>query len=358
MNGNSRGESPPRIDVHVHLAGTGTGESGCYISPGFRRSPVFLGLRMLWGISAESLDMDCDQQWAERLAGLVRSSQLDHAVALGFDGVYGEHGRLDLRRSQLIVPPSWVFKVCERFPELLPGPSINPHRHDALERLEECVAAGAVLIKWLPLSQGINPASPRISEYYEILARASVPLLIHMGGERTFRTLSPELNDVRLLTAPLDAGVPVICAHSGTRILLSNERDQLPVLRGLLADYPHLWLDNSGMANPGRFAHLPRLARDPTFHERTLYGSDFPVPANSVYFLPRLGLRAVLRLERERNLLDRDIETKRALGYPDATLHRAGEVLSNLERWTSGRSAAHDRERPPQQTNASSLSPG
>ena len=30
----------------------------------------------------------------------------------------------------------------------------------------------------------------------------------------------------------------------------------------MLVAYPHLWVDNSGLANPSRFAHLPRLAAD------------------------------------------------------------------------------------------------
>jgi uncharacterized protein len=327
---------PPRIDLHVHLAGVGTEGSGCWISPTFRRRLTFRALRILYGITDRSMETDADRAWAAMVAGLVRSSSLDHAVALGFDGTYDQHGRLDRRCSQMVVPPSWVFEACRRHPELLPGPSINPHRRDALERLEECVDGGAVLIKWLPITQRINPASPRLGEFYEILARAGIPLLVHMGGERTFGTLAPELNDVRLLIPPLQAGVPVICAHAGTRILFSREPDQLPVVRQLLQEYPHLWVDNSGMANPGRYAHLPRLIRDPVFLARMLHGSDFPVPVNSFYFLPRLGAATVLRLERERNPLTRDAATKRALGAPETTFTRAAALLPNLLRWTGG----------------------
>jgi hypothetical protein len=41
----------------------------------------------------------------------------------------------------------------------------------------------------------------------------------------------------------------------------------------------------------------------------------------------------VAALERIRNRMQRDIELKRALGYPDAVLTRAPQVLANLERW-------------------------
>lgn len=339
------GSRAPRIDIHAHLAGTGTAGSGCWISPAFRRRITFRLLRLWYRITDEQMRRSADQDWAAMLAGYVRDSQLDCAVALGFDGAYDQRGELDRERSQMIIPPSWVFEVCRRHPNLLPGPSVNPHRRDALERLEECIAGGAVLIKWLPITQAIDPASPDLREFYQVLARAGIPLLIHMGGERTFDTVAPELNDVRLLAAPLQAGVSVICAHTGTRILFSRERSQLHVLRGLLGEFPHLWVDNSGLANPGRFAHLPKLAADPLIRGRTLYGSDFPVPSNSFYYLNRLGPRAVWALERTRNPLDRDVETKRRLGYPDETLHRAGEVLAHLDRWPAGRRAPEEARR-------------
>lgn len=327
--------APLRIDVHVHLAGVGTAGSGCWISPGFERRYTFRLLRWWHGITAEQLGTSVDQDWAERVAQHVRESELDRAVVLGFDGAYDARGELDRDRSQLIVPPSWVFEACRRHPgELLPGPSLNPHRRDALERLEECIAGGAVLIKWLPSAQDIDPASPKLAEFYRRTAEAGIPLLIHSGGgEMTFQEVRPELKDLGLLRAPLDAGVTVICAHTATPVLFSRDRNQISLLRSMLEQYPHLWVDNSGMANPSRFAYLPRLARDPLIRARTLYGSDFPVPSNAFYFAGALGPRTTWALERERNPLQRDIRLKRALGYPDRTLTRAERVLANLDRW-------------------------
>lgn len=323
----------PTFDIHVHLAGTGANGSGCWLAPHFRTRYTFRLLRILYGISEAQLEGPIDDDWAELVSKKVRESGLDYAVALGFDGVYDARGELDRERTQMIVPPSWVFEVCRHHPNLLPGPSVNPFRADALDRLEECISGGAALIKWLPLAQGIDPSSPRLEEFYQLLSAARLPLLIHMGGERTFGTIAPELNDVRLLEAPLKAGVPVICAHSATRILFSGEPDQLPLLRALLGEYPHLWVDNSGMANPARFAHLPRLAGDPLFRERTLHGSDFPVPSSAIYYLPRLGPREVWRLERQENVLARDVAIKLRFGYPEETLTRPARVLAHLDRW-------------------------
>jgi hypothetical protein len=107
----------------------------------------------------------------------------------------------------------------------------------------------------------------------------------------------------------------------------------LPLLREMLAAFPHLWVDNSGIANPSRFRHLPRLARDPDFVPRTLHGSDFPVPSNAFYYPRALGPARVARLEAIRNRLQRDVEVKRALGYPDDVLTRPASVLANLGWW-------------------------
>lgn len=328
-----------RIDIHVHLAGVGTGGSGCSVSPRFRRRFTFRLLRRLNGITREQMTTTVDADWAARIAAAIRASELDRAVALGFDGAYDSGGRLDRRNTQMIVPPDWVFRVCEQHPELLPGPSLNPFRADALERLDECIERGAVLFKWLPSVQGIDPANPRLGPFYARLATAGIPLLVHAGGgENTFAEHAPELNDVARLRAPLEAGVTVICAHSGTPVVLSRAPDQRPLLREMLLRYPRLWVDNSGLANPGRFPHLPRLARDPLLAARTLYGSDYPVPSNAIYYLHRLGWGPVRALEAEHNPFDRDVRLKRALGYPDDTLTRATTVLPGLHRWPlSGR---------------------
>ncbi len=330
----STAATSPRIDTHLHLTGVGTDDSGCWVSPAFQSRLTFQILRRIHGITTEQMEESADSDWVHLVSEIVDESEIDYAVALGFDGVYRADGSLDEERSQMIVPPSWVFRSCHDNDHLLPGPSVNPFRADAMERLEECVDGGAVLIKWLPMTQGIDLRHPKIADFYRLLAEAGIPLLVHMGGERTFATIDESLNDVTLLRAPLDAGVPVICAHTGTRILFSLEPDQLPTLRGMFDEYPHLWVDNSGMCNPGRYAHLPALAEDSRIWERTLYGSDFPVPSNAIYFTRELGVKEVFEMEwRERNPIQRDVEIKRALGYPDRTLSRAVDVLANLDRW-------------------------
>lgn len=328
-----------KIDVHMHLAGTGCCASGCWVSPEFRQRHTFRILKFLHRISDEAMKTTVDADWAERIANLVAASEVDRGVVLGFDGVYDHaHGAFDAAKSQLVVPPEWVFRVCKKHPELLPGPSINPHRKDALERLAYCIEHGAVLIKWLPAAQGINPSETRLDEFYKMAAAAKMPLLIHMGGERTFKTVTPEYNDVEHLRAPLEAGVPVICAHTATRVLGSNDPDQIPALKKLLREYPHLWVDNSGITNPSRFSHLPVLAKDAEITDRSLYGSDWPVPANSIYYIGQLGWKRVRQLEKMKNTLDRDVNIKRDLGYPEASLTRAAKILPNLERW--GKAAA------------------
>jgi uncharacterized protein len=327
---------PPVIDVHVHLAGVGTQGSGCWMSPAFRRRPTFLGLRALFGITERQMQASVDQDWAALVSGLTGSSELDYVVALGFDGVYDRSGDIDRARSQMIVPERWVFDVCERYANLLPGPSINPYRRGAVDALEEAIERGAVLIKWLPIVQGFDPASRRGRPFLERLAASGVPLLVHAGsGEATFATVDPNVGHLCDLEPALELGVTVICAHSAAPILFSRHENQIPLLRRMLKRYPNLWVDNSGLANPSRFRHLPRFAADPVIRDRTLHGSDFPVITNAFYYPGRIPLGQIADIERERNGLEREILVKRAIGFPDAALFRAASVLANLDRWTS-----------------------
>ena len=87
------------------------------------------------------------------------------------------------------------------------------------------------------------------------------------------------------------------------------------------------------MCNPGRFHHTSYFAKHELIRERTLYGSDWPVPSNAFYFLNKLGPFKTYKLERIKNYFQRDLQTKRALGYPDASLTKANNVLANLNHW-------------------------
>jgi len=326
----------PRIDVHVHLAGVGTQGSGCWVSPAFRRRPSFLGLRLLYGFGPGRMKSSVDQDWAELLSFLVEDSDLDLAVVLGFDGVYDTRGKLDFDRSQMVIPLSWVFEVAERHHNLLPAPSINPYRADALDCLEEAIQRGAVMIKWLPIVQGFDPASPRTRPFLKRVAESGIPLLIHAGtGEVTFRTVDPTVGSLTSLIPALETGARVICAHTAAPLHYSREVSQLPLLRELLERYSNLWVDNSGLANPSRFLHLPRFINDPLIRERTLHGSDFPIPSGAALYLGRLSLKTVAEIHREKNGLQREYLIKSELGCDQRSFTRANDVLANLDRWTA-----------------------
>jgi predicted TIM-barrel fold metal-dependent hydrolase len=287
------------------------------------------------GITRRQLETTIDQDWAAEISALVRESDLDYAAVLGFDAVYDRDGRLDLAKSQLIVPHRWVFEVCERYSNLLPAPSINPYRRDALDILDEAIDRGAVLIKWLPIVQDFDPASERARGFLRRVADAKIPLLVHAGtGEVTFRTVDPDVGNLEGLVPALEMGVTIICAHTAAPIHFPPERSQLDTLRRMLERYPRLWVDNSGLANPARCRHLPRFARDATIADRTLHGSDFPIPSSVLYYLPELGQRQVRAIQAERNPFQREVVIKRSLGFGEDTFTRAAGVIANLERWT------------------------
>ncbi|MCK7472260.1 MAG: hypothetical protein MZU95_17000 [Desulfomicrobium escambiense] len=62
----------------------------------------------------------------------------------------------------MYLPNEFVAGEVRRHPNLLFGASINPLRRDALRRLEQVADDGAVLLKWLPPIQHIDPADRRL----------------------------------------------------------------------------------------------------------------------------------------------------------------------------------------------------
>lgn len=326
-------KTEPIIDIHIHLAISGCQCHNGWLHPMFQRRYTMAMLKKLYRITDKDLKTDFDTTWPKKISDMVKSSNLDYGVILGFDGVVDSSGHINKNESQLIVPHDWVFHCARIYPNLLPGPSINPHRKDALDILDECIDKKAVLIKWLPSAQKIDASNKNLRKFYQKVADSRIPLLFHVGTEGTFKSFKPHLNGVQYLRYPLDEGVKVICAHSGVEPLWSTKPDISQTLISMLHQYSNLWVDNSGLCNFTRFHHVPRLAKNTLLTGRMLHGSDWPIPAHAWFFLKDMGLGKVLKIEAEPNWLNKDMLIKDFYGFPKEIYTRAHDVLGNLSYW-------------------------
>lgn len=309
------------IDGHVHLLGTGAGDTGCRLRR--RRSHRQLEAFMLReiGLTAEDLAGDFDRLYVERLLALMRDAGLVRVLALAQEDAYDESGTRMPDAMPFHVPNDRVLALARRHPEFAPAVSIHPARADALDELERCLAGGAAAMKCLPCCQNIDPSLPRYRRFWERMAESGLPLLAHTGGERVLPVMRPELADPRALQTPLEIGVTVIAAHCGT--VGGSRRGFLPEFIAMLEKFPRLYGDVSGMCFPGKVRCVRELiARG--HGERLVHGSDFPVPVQPVWAWlgGAISLRDYRRVRRIANPLARDIAWKSAAGLPDAAFTR------------------------------------
>jgi predicted TIM-barrel fold metal-dependent hydrolase len=321
------------VDIHCHTAGIGAGGSGCFVSPALRKSWRFPLYLKSFGVTEEELQQEGDgiviRRLSETLAG---SRHVSKAVILAMDGVVSENGQPDAERSELYIPNEFVSLEVRRYSNLFYGASINPFRRDALDRLDRAVAEGAVLIKWLPAIQEIDPADKRFVPFYHRLAELGIPLLSHTGEERSFTRTRDELGDPERLRLPLAEGVTVIAAHAASNGRNAGQRNHDRFIR-LAASFPNLYADISGLTQVNRLGHLPRLLCHGELHERLLYGTDMPLIKTGVtslwYHAYRLSPRALRQILRETNPWDRDVALKLALGITNEIFANSVSILGN-----------------------------
>ena len=315
------------VDMHVHIAGNGSSGSGCWVRPsGLQR---LLASFMLHhnGLPQNALDGDLDRLYSDMLLKLVRSSSLGAAVILAHDDVYDASGRRMKGAGSLYVPNDYVLGLARRHPEFLPAVSIHPARADALEELDRCLAAGAVMMKLLPNSQNVDCTDHRHTRFWERLAEAGLPLLAHTGGEHTVPVIRKEWADPRVLEWPLQCGVTVIAAHvAGNGGVF--DRDYFDVFAAMTRRHPRLYGDLSALNIPIRSKSFRACLQEPLVH-RLLHGSDFPVPVMGHWAWMRglVDWETFRRLEREPNPLERDYQLKRAMGFPMETFTRIWQLL-------------------------------
>lgn len=317
------------IDIHCHTAGIGAGGSGCFVSERLRRSWKYRIYLKAFGVTGKELEKDGDSLIIRRLSeNLARSRRVAAAVVLAMDGVVSDTGKLDRARTEIYIPNEFVAAETRRYPNLLFGASINPYRLDAIERLEQAAADGAVLVKWLPSIQHIDPADKRLIPFYLRLKELGLPLLTHTGEESSFTWTRDELGDPERLRLPLSLGVTVIAAHAASNGKNNGERNHDRFLR-LCREYPNLYADISALTQVNRLGHLPRLLKHQELHGRLLYGTDMPLLNTGIVspyaFLFRVSPVKMLAIVRNDNPWDRDVALKEALGV-------SKEILGNNAR--------------------------
>ena len=286
--------------------------------------PSFRYLR--WRLAMKGADGETERALVTALAAeLDSASEIDAAVILAFDAVYGDDGRLDDARTHLHVENEYVIDLVRRNPKMLFGASVHPYRPDAVAEFERCAAAGAVLLKWLPITQGMNPADPRCFPLYEALAQLGIPLLAHTGGEKTLPNIDTSVADPALLIPALERGVTVIAAHCGTRSA-PGERCFVDTFVRMAKEHERFYGDTSALNLPTRAYASRRILDDAEVRSKLVHGSDWPIPP--IPMPGNHGWRGAARLLRERNALRRDVTIKRELGLTEPEYwNRAASLL-------------------------------
>ncbi|MEJ2200526.1 MAG: amidohydrolase family protein [Desulfuromonadaceae bacterium] len=324
------------IDMHCHVAGIGAGGSGAFISETLRSSWKYGIYLKAFGVSEDDLKRQGDGLIVQRIAeALAASDRVGAAVLLALDGVIDEQGQLDRQRTETYIPNDFLAREVAKYPNLYFGASVNPYRTDALARLERAKADGAVLIKWLPAIQHIDPADERLIPFYQKLVELDLPLLTHAGDEHSFTRADNSLGDPVRLRLPLELGVTVIAAHVASSGSNDGE-DNMQRLLPLFARYPRLYTDISSLTQVNKLRFLARLKAADIDPQRLLYGTDFPLintGLTSPFFsIPQAGPGKALPLVRIDNPWDQDVQLKLAHGLPTEIFGNAHQLLLEKRR--------------------------
>lgn len=320
------------IDMHTHIAGIGAGGSGCYISPSLQENFRFKQYLAGFGVTLQELEQHGDSIAVDKIAARLRGSQaVQGVVLLAMDGAVDTQGELDLPRTEIYIPNEYVAAQVKRYPDLFYfGASINPYRKDALTQLEQAKQQGAVLVKWIPNIQHIDPADPTLTAFYQKMRELNLPLLSHTGQERSFSTANDAYGDPKRLELPLSLGVTVIAAHIATTGGNHGEDNYQRILP-LLPQYPNLYVDISSLTQVNKLGFLDKALREPRLQGRLLYGSDFPLSnmilTSAWYFPLNLTKEEMHRINNIPNHWDRDVALKQTLGVPPETFTRNAAVL-------------------------------
>lgn len=330
------------IDIHIHIGGPGDSGSGCRMSHEFIYSPSFAA--MLISLKVTPLDIK-DEKIREIILNAVNTSEkIDCAVLLALDSVY-RNGKCIESESHLATPNDYVIDIAKNNKRVLFGASVHPYRKkkEMLAETKRCIDNGAVLFKWIPSSQQIDPKDDRCGPFYEVLLREKIPLLCHTGGELAVPTSdfsANKFNNPKRLKRALNMGVKIIAAHCATPYfggILPADKDYFKELIEMLKVSEekgwNLYADISAFCTPTRISYLKRIKKEikqGTINPgRFLYGSDFPIPIIDInIFKNPLNLKELLEhIEKSGNPLDNNYNILKEFGIQESIFTNAWNVL-------------------------------
>ncbi len=293
-------------DVHTHLIGTGDSLAGLWINPEmttlsnprlYTQFKFYINGSCASASEKESLD----ESYVHRLRHLHNDMPVGFRfMLLAFDYYHNEKGQIDKTHSVFHTPNGYAINQVKKYPGQFEWiASIHPYRADCIEELDFVIQHKARAIKWLPGAMGINPASPLCDRFYDALVKHDMPLLTHAGAEHAVEVPEDQKYENPLLfRRALDKGVRVIFAHCATlgeSIDLDkgdkgNSVSNLDLFGRLMdeSQYQNLvYGDISAITQVNRDKDkIEKIVKRSDWHDRLLYGSDYPLPGVMPVFSP------------------------------------------------------------------------
>jgi len=333
------------FDVHIHFGAPKDEQSGCYWSEEFTKTAAYYAMLLL----TKSLFKKVDIKRVKKniLKTVNKSKYVTKSVLLAMDETYDENGNVHQEWTHLCVPNTYIVSLAQENERVLFGASVHPYRNDWAEELDFCLENKAVLCKWIPSSQMINPAHNKCKPFYKKLADHQLPLLCHAGPEYAIPTSDAdynEFNNPKYLRKALDLGVTVIIAHCAMPywgLLDVDYQDDFKEFLKLFEEADknnwNLYADLSAICSPFRIGYIEEILKksDTIPHQKLVFGSDYPIPLSELSYNKSVNffswLRFIFKVMLMKNPLDKNYLLIKEMGFDDCVFTNARELFSSIQ---------------------------
>ncbi len=279
-------------DSHVHVVGTGDGESGIWFNPNMDSwaHPILKIQKYFYENGACATDTSIDFSTMQRLIDLSASMPTGcKSLLFAFDWFHDENGKPNRKNTIFYIPNAYAKKLASEHSQHFEWvASIHPYRADAVDALTQAKAEGARAIKWLPPGMGIDPASPKCDAFYRKAADLNIPIISHTGRENAVQGGNQNYGNPLRLRRALDQGIRVIMAHCASDgkdddLDHGNKRINSLDLFARLMDTPDyqslVFGEISALTLVNHAWAIKPILERTDWHSRLINGSDYPLPA-------------------------------------------------------------------------------